>query len=58
MEDYERKLHDLTVSVYNNLWELRDHIRGNQEDIADVYQWLCGWAKIFEDDLYPGDEEN
>lgn len=58
MEDYERKLHDLTINIYNGLWELRDHIRGNQEDISSVYEWLCGWASLFEDELYQDDEEN
>lgn len=58
MEDYPTKLHDLTYDISSKLWELREYTRGDQEAIAEIYEWLSQWLAIFEDDLYPDEEEN
>lgn len=57
-KQYQEKIHDLTTNVCNNLWELMDTIQSDQEEIAGVYEWLCNWARLFEDKLDPDDEEN
>lgn len=58
MEDYQIKKHELVFEIGNQLWDLRNHIRGDQESIAETYEWLSKWLAVFEDDLYPDDEEN
>lgn len=51
-------LTQLTDDISEKLWELRNYIRGDQEAIAATYEWLGKWLFMFEDDLYPEDEEN
>lgn len=57
-EEYQCRMHDLTTGIYNNLWELRELIREDPEEIERTCEWLGYWTKLFEDELHQYDEEN
>ena len=56
MDDCQTKKHELVFEISNKLWDLRKHIQGDQEAIAETYEWLSKWLAVFEDDLYPDGE--
>lgn len=58
MKDYQTEKQERVFEISNLLWDLRNHIRGDQEAIAETYEWLSKWLAVFEDDLYPDNEEN